>query len=66
MKQLKKENRTLYRQKLLLDLGEEKEEIWKKVRSVLKSSLDWAPVEWMLNSKWVEKNLGVDPGSLPK
>ena len=50
----------------MLDLGEEKEEIWKEVRSVPKSSLNWAPVEWVLNPKWVEKNLGVDPGSPPK
>src|SRR5438105_6882012 len=63
VKQLKKENRTLRRQRSLLDLGEEKEEIWKEVHSVPKSSLDWALVEWVLNSKWVEKNPGVDPGS---
>ena len=66
VKQLKKENRTLCRQKSLLDLGEEKEKIWEEVHSVPKSSLDWAPVEWVLNPKWVEKNPGVDPGSPPK
>ena len=66
VKQLKKENRTLHRQKSLLNLGEEEEEIWKEVHSVPKSSLDWAPVEWVLNPKWVEKNPGVDPGSSPK
>ena len=63
VKQLKKENRTLWRQKSMLDLGKEEEKIWKKIRSVPKSSLDWAPVEWVLNSEWVKKNPGVDPGS---
>ena len=66
VKQLKKENRTLRRQKSLLNFEGEEEEIWKEVRSVPKSSLDWAPVEWVLNPKWVEKNPGVDPGSPPK
>jgi predicted RNase H-like nuclease (RuvC/YqgF family) len=66
VKQLKRENKTLRRQKSMLDLGEEEEEIWKEVRSVPKSSLDWAPVEWVLNQKWVAKNPGVDPGSPPK
>ena len=47
----------------MLDLGKEEEKIWKEIRSVLKSSLDWAPVEWVLNSEWVKKNPGVDPGS---
>ena len=51
VKQLKKENRTLRYQKLILNLGKEEEEIWQKVHSVPKSSLDWAPVEWVLNPK---------------
>src|SRR5439155_25962978 len=66
VKQLKKENRTLRRQKSMLDLEKEEEEIWKEICLVPKSSLDWAPVEWVLNSEWVKKNLGVDPGSQPK
>ena len=37
-----------------------------KVYSVPESSLDWASAEQVLNQKWVEKNLGVDPGSSPK
>ena len=63
VRQLKNENRSLRRQKSRLDLGEEEEEIWKEVRSVPKSSLDWAPVEWVLNPTWVEKNSGMDLGS---
>ena len=55
VKQLKKENRTLRRQKSMLDLEEEEEEIWIEVRSVPKSSLDWAPVEWVLNLSRLRK-----------
>ena len=50
----------------MLDLGKKEEEIWKEIRSVLKSSLDQVPVEWVLNLECVKKNLGVDLDSLPK
>ena len=64
VKQLKKENRTLRYQKLMLDLEKEEEKIWKEIHSVPKSSLDWALVEWVLNPEWVKKNPGVDLGSV--
>ncbi|RIB06362.1 hypothetical protein C2G38_2217308 [Gigaspora rosea] len=66
VKQLKSENKSLRRKKSRVNLGEEEEEIWKKVYSVPKSSLDWAMAEWVLNEEWVKKNPGVDPGSPPK
>ena len=40
---------------------EEEEGLWIQSLLMPKSSLEWGVLEWVLNEKWVKKNLGSDP-----